>query len=488
MSSLHPSTVDSSTYAPSDDAIHNGVAWASAPTIDPWDPMILTLDGGGIRGYSSLLILQALMHRIHVWEERLQSEHESSSDPVPDERDLLPCHYFDFMYGTSTGGLIGTMLGRLRMTVTQCLEVYRDVGESLFGKQRSIIPLTTKYRAKPLVHAVQEIVRSHCKQHIDNEQCHGNDWHPWSAAIPHNRAGADFDSHLCQSICLTAAHNGRIDEAHLLRTYDHHYVNVPNWIHMYNEGADKLRIWQVTRATSAAPFYFQPLEAVINEEAWTFKDGGIRENNPAGAAWSEFISLYGEYKDPALLLSVGTGRPDETQDGFATAWPGPFGNNSWMRKAAEKFAVLKNVMIKYTDGEDKHKEMKYTARGEHTWYKRLNVSSGLEDLPLDSWKKGMWRDPATGEEREVSGGQTLARMERATGEYLRREKDDRYDSYTSPKVMLDQAAEKLVRQRLARKEASRKGDDELEKRYDTYMGRYIHGDDATHPDGPIVNG
>lgn len=118
------------------------------------------------------------------------------------------------------------------------------------------------------------------------------------------------------------------------------------------------------------------LEADIRDEVKVFKDGGIRENNPAEAAWSEFISLYGEGKDPALLLSVGTGRPDQSHDGFATAWPGPFSHSGLVKKAAEKFAVFKNVLIKYTEGEEKHRAMLSTARGQSTWYKRLNVSSG----------------------------------------------------------------------------------------------------------------
>ena len=82
------------------------------------------------------------------------------------------------------------------------------------------------------------------------------------------------------------------DEAGLTRYLDHKYVGIPNWITPYNEGADALRIWQVTRATTAAPFYFDQLEASLEGQTWSFKDGGIRENNPAGAAWSEFISLY----------------------------------------------------------------------------------------------------------------------------------------------------------------------------------------------------
>ena len=95
-------TADSSIY---DEEIKSGRAWAKQMS-DPWDPLILTLDGGGIRGYSSLLILERLMREVAVWENRFE-EQEADLD-VPDrtfdEKTLLPCHYFDYMYGTSTGG------------------------------------------------------------------------------------------------------------------------------------------------------------------------------------------------------------------------------------------------------------------------------------------------------------------------------------------------------------------------------------------------
>lgn len=111
----------------------------------------------------------------------------------------------------------------------------------------------------------------------------------------------------------------------MLRTYDHQYQNIPRWTTPYNQGAANLRIWQVTRATSAAPFYFKSLDA----DGAIFKDGGIRENNPAGAAYSEFATLHAEGELPAALISIGTGRPNEaSNDGFATGWPGPFGKSS----------------------------------------------------------------------------------------------------------------------------------------------------------------
>jgi hypothetical protein len=91
----------------------------------------LVKDGGGIRGYSSLIILDRLMTEVHKVETRGLHEHEkrrhssyhpeeyipcidnataAGEDETSDERDCverrryLPCHYFDYIGGTSTGG------------------------------------------------------------------------------------------------------------------------------------------------------------------------------------------------------------------------------------------------------------------------------------------------------------------------------------------------------------------------------------------------
>ncbi len=289
-------------------------------------------------------------------------------------------------------------------------------------------------------------------------------------------------------ICLTAVHNGKIDEAFLLRSYNHVYDmnRVPNWITLYNDGAAKMRIWEVCRATSAAPFYFETLEAEIRGEIIGFKDGGIRENNPAGAAWSEFLSLYGD-RDPALLLSIGTGRKDTSQDGFAASWPGPFGNTWFMKRAAEKFAVFKNLLIKYTEGEEKHKAMKLVAKGEHRWYKRLNVSAGLETMKLDNWESQTVKDPQTGLHKVIPGGKSLKRMEDATTSYLVRPLDKKFDTYAPPSEMIVQSAEILVRHRRAREEsAKRQGRPEEDKeRWETFMGQNLTGTRSDVVDGVL---
>lgn len=73
------------------------------PHIDPWARRsVLSIDGGGIRGYSSLLILQALMERVDEIERDLTEGPTSSigssalTMPISDYR---PCHYFDFIAG-----------------------------------------------------------------------------------------------------------------------------------------------------------------------------------------------------------------------------------------------------------------------------------------------------------------------------------------------------------------------------------------------------
>jgi len=77
---------------------------------------LLSLDGGGVRGLSSLQILKRLMESINP------------EDPPK------PCDYFDMIGGTSTGGLIALMLGRLCMPVDEAIEAYIVLAPRIFTK------------------------------------------------------------------------------------------------------------------------------------------------------------------------------------------------------------------------------------------------------------------------------------------------------------------------------------------------------------------
>ncbi|CAK7240110.1 MAG: hypothetical protein STHCBS139747_001547 [Sporothrix thermara] len=106
---------------------------------------LLALDGGGIRGLSSLVILSELMATV---------------DPELPPR---PCDYFDMIGGTSTGGLIAIMLGRLRMTVAECIEAYMFLSERVFKKEthRKINgKLQARSGTVELAEAIKQILRA----------------------------------------------------------------------------------------------------------------------------------------------------------------------------------------------------------------------------------------------------------------------------------------------------------------------------------------
>ena len=47
-----------------------------------------------------------------------------------------PCDYFDMIGGTSTGGLIAIMLGRLGLTVDQCINCFTSISKKVFEKKK----------------------------------------------------------------------------------------------------------------------------------------------------------------------------------------------------------------------------------------------------------------------------------------------------------------------------------------------------------------
>jgi len=105
---------------------------------------LLVLDGGGVRGLSSLQILKQLMEFINP------------------EQPPKPCDYFDMIGGTSTGGLIAIMLGRLRMSVDECMAEYQQISSSVFTKVRHSLnwrgQIQGRFDHKVLANKVREVL------------------------------------------------------------------------------------------------------------------------------------------------------------------------------------------------------------------------------------------------------------------------------------------------------------------------------------------
>lgn len=102
-----------------------------------------------------LIIVQDLMHRTYVETEGKAPRR----DQIP-----KPCDYFDLIIGTGTGGLIAIMLGRLRLDLETCKEVYVRMTRKVFETDKTIagIPYrSTLFKASKLEEAIKECVREH---------------------------------------------------------------------------------------------------------------------------------------------------------------------------------------------------------------------------------------------------------------------------------------------------------------------------------------
>ncbi|KAG6807330.1 hypothetical protein H0H92_007981, partial [Tricholoma furcatifolium] len=108
-----------------------------------------SLDDGGIRGLSELIILQEIMSQ-------LKSLGKMESTPKP-------CEFFDVIGGAGTGGIIALMLGRLQMPIDVAIDkyvdfsrkVYSDVKKFKFGKSGP-----EKFRATTFVSEMKHILTS----------------------------------------------------------------------------------------------------------------------------------------------------------------------------------------------------------------------------------------------------------------------------------------------------------------------------------------
>ncbi len=99
-----------------------------------------------------LIVLQELMYRTYV---------EVKGEAPRREQIPKPCEYFDLIGGTGSGGLVALMLGRLRLDIETCKDVYVRMTQRVFETDKTIagIPYrSTLFKASKLEDAIREIV------------------------------------------------------------------------------------------------------------------------------------------------------------------------------------------------------------------------------------------------------------------------------------------------------------------------------------------
>lgn len=225
---------------------------------------LLSLDGGGIKG---LVLTRMLLSMEKMWQVPIQ-------------------HCFDFIAGTSTGGILALALSTGK-TVMEC--------QSLYFKLKDRVFIDTKpYNTKPLEELLQQTFGTTKMKDIVKPK-----------------------------VMVTATLADRTPpDLHLFRNYQspQDVLGVPDFDHPDLQSTsspsrhhDQL-VWRAARASGAAPSFFR---AEAN-----YVDGGIMSNNPSLDLLTEIaehniaqkaVDREEEVIEPTVLLSLGTGVPPVTK-------------------------------------------------------------------------------------------------------------------------------------------------------------------------------
>ncbi|KAM0543963.1 hypothetical protein ACHAPJ_012058 [Fusarium lateritium] len=250
---------------------------------------LLSLDGGGVRGILGLVVLRELMLRV---------QKKKGLTEMP-----RPADYFELAGGTSTGGIMGIMLFRLRMTVDDTIAEYDRIAKQIFtpkigGVNISWVPFSNyinnskaiiwsnRFDGASISKAVDEVVE---KYGLDKN-----------------------DKKLKGNAPLRHEEGARMAESVLMRSYEDKTVLTNSKANTtMAEHGHKVTISIAARATSAAPTFFPEVKFPGNNpDPLVFWDGGLLNNNPIDQVWYaryELVDPKGPPPAISCVISLGTG-------------------------------------------------------------------------------------------------------------------------------------------------------------------------------------
>lgn len=228
---------------------------------------ILSIDGGGIRGIIPGMLLVALEDKI----KRITKDPQAHLS-----------QYFDFFAGTSTGGILASILlcphpddpTKPRFSAQDALNIYVEHGTEIFT--------TSSWRRfLNQFGLLSELYDEHVLEKVLDSYF--------------------GDLKLSQLIkpCIITAYNIELRKNHLFRQQK---------AISHGDSRD-FYLKDVCRATSAAPTYFSVAEIYsIAGTRYPLVDGGVFAHNPAISALLEVLKTYKTFKiDDVHILSLGTG-------------------------------------------------------------------------------------------------------------------------------------------------------------------------------------
>jgi uncharacterized protein len=236
---------------------------------------LLALDGGGIRGIITVEVLAEV-------ERQLQQA-------LGKDDTFVLADYFDYVAGTSTGAVIAACLC-LGMRVDTIRQFYFDSAELMFSKSSVFKRLKYKFEDEPLAVKLRSEFQARTGETKTNEPALG------SAGL--------------KTLLMMVMRNATTDSPWTI-------CNNPQSKYNLRQRPDcnlDLPLWQLVRASTAAPTFFPPEQIAIGQNNFIFVDGGVTTyNNPAFQlflmATAEPYNLRWKTNGPddMLVVSIGTG-------------------------------------------------------------------------------------------------------------------------------------------------------------------------------------
>ena len=199
---------------------------------------IMSFDGGGIRGVFSLQIAAKIEHLFRQ---------------ETGKHDLVLADVVDLFAGTSTGAIIATFLA-WGYPVADVERLYLSHSRQMFALQRWWRRFISKYRAE----AIAEFFRNEFQE---------DDHSP-----------AKLGSAKLKKLLLVVVRNATTGSPWPICSNPNAKYNDRS---LPNCNLD-IPLWQLLRASTAAPMFFPPEEMSVGDQKFLFVDGGITPyNNPA---------------------------------------------------------------------------------------------------------------------------------------------------------------------------------------------------------------
>ncbi|ETI28064.1 hypothetical protein G647_00513 [Cladophialophora carrionii CBS 160.54] len=365
-----------------------------APQEDPWRNIprpkfgsteaynLLALDGGGVKGISSMIVLKKIMDRVR----EIENEACMLGGKPTDLEERKPVDYFDLAAGTSTGGLIALMLFRLEMKCSDVIAQYDTLAKMVFspmlgtirlnelgrlGKFIGDIWLTVKvltghsqYSHRPLEKAIDAVVGAFPLD--DDDRAKKGD-----AVLVKRSQGQMF-------MCATLADKG---ESILLRNYDPPFPALPVSTGARDLDVNTITIKEAARATSAAPTYLK--QATI--QGLNFWDGGLLNNNPIVQLWDSRDDLVPrDAKSPRIkcIISLGTSHKEYNHKTQVES-----GIQRFLNTITKTVAFVTNTEAKHRDFDRNIRQYNRRRPAKEIFYFRFNASTGNEDIDLGDYLK-----------------------------------------------------------------------------------------------------